>query len=127
MRDRESRKSISVEDTFETDIGAEEQLVAQLARISERLWERVLTARALGRTVTLKIKLGNFRILTRSRTLPAPPGDAQDLLAIGTELLRAQLPLPIGARLLGLGLSNLLDAEGDENDEDEPQLQLAFG
>jgi len=126
VRERETRKSISVEDTFATDIGAEGLLVAELEKITARLWERVTASQALGRTVTLKIKLGDFRILTRSRTLPAPPGDAEDLFAIGTELLRAQLPLPIGARLLGLGLSNLV-GEDDEDEEADPQLRLAFG
>ncbi|MBN8830843.1 MAG: DNA polymerase IV [Sphingomonadales bacterium] len=126
VRERETRKSISVEDTFASDIGAEGQLVAELEKIAARLWQRVTASNALGRTVTLKIKLGDFRILTRSRTLPAPPGDAEDLLAIGAELLRAQLPLPIGARLLGLGLSNLIGEDEDEIEMD-PQLRLAFG
>ncbi|MCW2395833.1 MULTISPECIES: DNA polymerase IV [unclassified Sphingobium] len=126
VRDRESRKSISVEDTFASDIGAEGLLLAELEKIAARLWGRVTTSRALGRTVTLKIKLGDFRILTRSRSLPAPPGDAEDLFAIGADLLRAQLPLPVGARLLGLGLSNLIDPEREEPDE-TPQLSLAFG
>ncbi|MBN8817206.1 MAG: DNA polymerase IV [Sphingomonas sp.] len=127
VRDREVRKSISVEDTFETDIGAEERLIAELEKIAARLWERVIAARATGRTVTLKIKLGDFRILTRSRTLSAPPVNAEDLLAIGTELLRAQMPLPIGARLLGLGLSNLVDSSDDEEEQESAQLRLAFG
>ncbi|MBU0555094.1 MAG: DNA polymerase IV [Alphaproteobacteria bacterium] len=126
VRDRESRKSISVEDTFASDIGAEALLLAELEKIAARLWGRVTASRALGRTVTLKIKLGDFRILTRSRSLPAPPGDADDLFAIGADLLRAQLPLPVGARLLGLGLSNLIDPEREEAEE-EPQLSLAFG
>ncbi len=127
VRERESRKSISVEDTFATDIGAEEQLVAELEKIAARLWTRVLAAQAFGRTVTLKIKLGDFRILTRSRSLPAPPVDAADVCAIGAQLLRAELPLPVGARLLGLGLSNLVEAE-DEDEEDQPvQFKLAFG
>ncbi|MBB5987797.1 DNA polymerase IV [Sphingobium lignivorans] len=127
VRDRETRKSISVEDTFESDIGAEGQLLAELEKIAARLWTRVIAARALGRTVTLKIKLGDFRILTRSRTLPAPPVNAEDLYAIGTELLRAQLPLPIGARLLGLGLSNLVDPSAEEDEQEQVQLRLAFG
>jgi len=129
VRDHEVRKSISVEDTFESDIGAEELLIAELEKIAARLWERVGAAHALGRTVTLKIKLGDFRILTRSRTLPAAPANAQDLLAIGAELLRAQLPLPIGARLLGLGLSNLVEAAGASEVSQVPdvQLRLAFG
>jgi DNA polymerase-4 len=127
VREREVRKSISVEDTFETDIGAEEQLVAELTKIADRLWTRVTASRATGRTVTLKIKLGDFRILTRSRTLSGPPVNAEDLLTIGAALLRAELPLPIGARLLGLGMSNLVDPDGEEDEEEEAQLRLAFG
>ncbi|MBT2186292.1 DNA polymerase IV [Sphingobium nicotianae] len=128
VRDRETRKSISVEDTFASDIGAEGQLLAELEQIAARLWERVEKSQAHGRTVTLKIKLGDFRILTRSRTLPAPPHDAADAFAIGADLLRAQLPLPIGARLLGLGLSNFVGEDEDDGDEEEPvQLRLALG
>lgn len=126
VRDHEARKSISVEDTFASDIGAEALLVAELAKIVARLWGRLGKAPGGGRTVTLKIKLGDFRILTRSRTLPAPPADMEDLLAIATDLLRAQLPLPIGARLLGLGLSNFIEAD-DGHEEVDRQLQLAFG
>ena len=127
VRERESRKSISVEDTFATDIGAEELLVAELEKIAARLWTRVLAAQAFGRTVTLKIKLGDFRILTRSRSLPAPPVDAADVCAIGAQLLRAELPLPVGARLLGLGLSNLVEAEDEEEEAQPVQFKLAFG
>jgi DNA polymerase IV len=132
VRDHEARKSISVEDTFASDIGAEEALVAALDRIARRLWSRVEASHALGRTVTLKIKLGDFRILTRSRTLPTPPADADALLGLGVEILRAQLPLPIGARLLGLGLSNLVgEAEAAEDSatpaESARQLRLALG
>ena len=127
VRDREVRKSISVEDTFETDIGAEDKLLAELEKVAGRLWQRVTAAQANGRTVTLKIKLGDFRILTRSRTLIAAPVSAEDLFAIGSDLLRAQLPLPIGARLLGLGLSNLVAPEGEDDDEEDGQLRLALG
>jgi len=129
VRDHEVRKSISVEDTFASDIGAEEQLATALDEIATRLWERVARAGAHGRTVTLKIKLGDFRILTRSRTMPAPPADRAALLDVGLALLRAQLPLPIGARLLGLGLSNLVEAAADAatGASDDGQLVLAFG
>ena len=128
VRDHEVRKSISVEDTFASDIGAEAQLLRELEKIAARLWGRLGKAHAVGRTVTLKIKLGDFRILTRSRTLAAPPGSEAELLAIAADLLRAQLPLPIGARLLGLGLSNFSDADGAERSAAEDrQLRLAFG
>ncbi|HWJ70247.1 MAG TPA: DNA polymerase IV [Sphingobium sp.] len=128
VRDHEVRKSISVEDTFASDIGAEPLLRAELEKIAARLWGRIGKAHAVGRTVTLKIKLGDFRILTRARTLPAPPAGVEELLAIAIELLRAQLPLPIGARLLGLGLSNFIEADrADVPAEPDRQLRLAFG
>jgi DNA polymerase-4 len=129
VRDREERKSISVEDTFATDIGADTQLIEALSTIATRLWGRVEAAHAIGKTVTLKIKLGDFRIITRSRTLALPPVDAQDLLAVGIELLRAQFPLPMGARLLGLGLSNMVGEDKEESEVavESPQLSLAFG
>ena len=128
VRDHEARKSISVEDTFASDIGAEAALLTELEKITARLWTRLGKAHASGRTVTLKLKLGDFRILTRSRTLTAPPVSPEDLFAIGAGLLRAQLPLPIGARLLGLGLSNLIDTDGTERlDVEGRQLHLSFG
>ncbi len=126
VRDRETRKSISVEDTFFRDIGATEELVAELAKIADRLWDRVESAHTLGKTVTLKIKLGDFRIMTRSRTLPAPPASMRQLLDIGTELLRAEMPLPIGARLLGLGLSNLVGEEEEDEPDAQPVRQLTL-
>jgi len=129
VRDRESRKSVSVEDTFETDLIEEAALVAELARIAERLWPRVEKAHAIGRTVTLKIKLSDFRILTRSRTLPHAVGSEAQVLETGLALLRAQLPLPLGARLLGLGLHNLAEEEEKAKVKDVPeqrQFELAI-
>jgi DNA polymerase-4 len=106
VHSHEARKSVSVEDTFDRDIGVEAELIAQLDRIAARLWPRVERAHAFGRTVTLKIKLGDFRILTRAKSFPTPVLDPDQLAETGRALLRAQLPLPMGARLLGLGLSN---------------------
>ena len=125
VRDYWDRKSISVEDTFSGDIGAEDALIEQLDRIATRLWSRAQGASALGRTVTLKIKLGDFRQITRSRSLPAPPAAIEELMDIAHMLLRGQLPLPMGARLLGLGFSNLAEPTAHTSSEDR-QLKLAL-
>jgi len=129
VRERETRKSFSVEDTFLTDLTGQAELVDALAKVAERLWPRIERAGASGRTVTLKIKLADFRILTRSRTLPLPVADRDTLFATGAELLAAELPLPMGARLLGLGLHNLGDGRADEaqaNPDQPVQLALAI-
>ncbi len=111
VHDRESRKSVSVEDTFLTDLVTEDELVRELDQISARLWTRIERAQAWGRTVTLKVKHGDFTIITRSRSLPVPLRSPDLIAETGRALLRAQLPLRMGARLLGLGVHNLEESE----------------
>ncbi|CAN5467153.1 DNA polymerase IV [soil metagenome] len=113
VRDREARKSISVEDTFFTDLRDEADLIAELDRIGERLWDRIGKAQAYGRTLTLKLKFADFAIITRSRSFAAPVRDPNLLAETGRALLRAELPLRMGARLLGLGIHNLDEAQAD--------------
>jgi DNA polymerase-4 len=112
--DRE-RKSIGAERTFETDLVGREMLLAALEPIVEAVWTRIERAGAVGRTVTLKVKLADFRILTRARTLPAPIADRATFAGHGAGLLEAALPFDNGVRLLGLTLSGLgePDCAGD--------------
>jgi DNA polymerase-4 len=93
-----------------------------LDRIAANLWTRIEKAQAWGRTVVLKVKFADFRIITRSRSFSAPVRSPELLAQAGRELLLAQLPLRMGARLLGLGVHNL---EGEE-EGGEPGAQLAL-
>ena len=54
VRERQSRKSVSVEDTFFDDLTDRDALVAELDRIAASLWTRIEKAQAWGRTVVLK-------------------------------------------------------------------------
>ena len=113
-------KSIGGERTFDTDCRTPAELDEQLVRVAAIVWERIAAKAAVGRTVTLKVKFSNFALITRARSLSRPlEGEAQ-LLAIGRDLLAAELPLPLGVRLLGLSLSKL--GEGEE--VLEPELPL---
>ena len=123
VRERQSRKSVSVEDTFFDDLTDRDALVAELDRIAASLWTRIEKAQAWGRTVVLKVKFADFRIITRSRSFAAPVRAPGQLAQAGRELLLAQLPLPMGARLLGLGVHNL---EGEEDADRGAQLALAL-
>jgi len=104
-------KSISAEDTFFDDIVAEDALLAELDRISQILWPRIEAKSLSGRTVNLKVKYQDFRIVTRARSLDRPVGSREEMLELGSALLRSLLPAPKGIRLLGLGLSNLHQGE----------------
>ena len=108
--DRE-RKSIGAERTFETDLVGREALLGALEPIVEAVWTRIEHAGAVGRTVTLKVKLADFRILTRARTLPVPIADRASFAGHGAGLLEAALPFDNGVRLLGLTLSGLGETE----------------
>jgi DNA polymerase-4 len=114
VREREQRKSVSVEDTFFDDLTEAAALVAELDRIAANLWERIEKAEAWGRTIVLKIKFADFRVITRSRSFAGPVRSPDLLAQAGRDLLLAQLPLRMGARLLGLGVHNLESEDAPE-------------
>jgi DNA polymerase IV len=113
-------KSVSAERTFDEDLRDAERLAGELTRIAGYAWERVRRAEVAGRTVTLKVKYGDFTIVTRSKSFPAPIPDLPAFVAAGQTLLSALHPLPKGIRLLGLGLHNLCE------DGENASLQLGL-
>ena len=104
-------KSVSAEDTFFQDLRDAEPLLADLDRIGRTVWRRISEKSLAGRTVVLKVKYQDFQIVTRSKSLDRRVSGEAEFLEIGTRLLRSVLPPPKGIRLLGLGLSNLDEAE----------------
>ena len=115
-------KSVSAERTFDEDLSDPERLAAELERIAGYAWDRIKRAEVSGRTVTLKVKYGDFTIITRSTSFASTVPDLEAFARAGHALLDALHPLPKGIRLLGLGLHNLT---GD-NALDTVQLGLAI-
>jgi len=106
-------KSVSAERTFDEDLTDPGRLAAELTRIAGYAWDRVKRAEVAGRTVTLKVKFGDFTLITRSRSFPAFVPDLDSFTAAGQALLAALFPVPKGIRLLGLGLHNLSEEGAD--------------
>jgi len=104
-------KSVSAERTFDEDLRDADRLAAELDRIAGYAWARVERAEVTGRTVTLKVKFGDFTIITRSKSFGGPVPDFPAFVAAGQTLLDGLHPLPKGIRLLGLGLHNLTEGE----------------
>ncbi|HEV2078542.1 MAG TPA: DNA polymerase IV [Allosphingosinicella sp.] len=100
-------KSVSAEDTFFEDLSEEAALLYELDRIGGSVWRRIEQKGLSGRTVNLKVKYNDFRIVTRARSLGRPVGGLAEFLALGSDLLRTLLPVERPIRLLGLGLSGL--------------------
>jgi DNA polymerase-4 len=104
--DRE-RKSLGAEDTFMTDLTAPADMEAELARIADTVWTRIGDRPISGRTVVLKMKYQDFRIVTRSCSLARPVAGREEFLEIGLSLLQKLLPVAKPVRLLGMTLSGL--------------------
>ena len=113
-------KSVSAEDTFMEDLTEPQALLAELDRIARHVWERIEKKGLAGRTVTLKVKYRDFRIVTRARSLPRNVSGADEFAGIAAALLKTLLPAEKGIRLLGAGLSNF----GDEPAEAPRELEL---
>jgi DNA polymerase IV len=102
-------KSVSAERTFDEDLRDPDRLTGELERIAGYAWERAGRAGIAGRTVILKVKFGDFTLITRSKSFSVPVPDRPAFTAAGQTLLSALHPLPKGIRLLGLGLHNLTE------------------
>ncbi len=111
----QERKGISAETTFDEDIAARAALEDRLWPLCERVASHARQDLIAGRVVTLKLKTADFRLLTRRRTLPAPTQTARTLFSVGRELLKAEAQ-GLSFRLIGIGISDLVDAEGAAGD-----------
>ncbi len=106
-------KSVSVEDTFETDIVDRGELGLIADAMARRVATRLRKAGLSGRTVTLKVRHHDFTTHTRSTTLPAPTDQTKVITATARRLLDAT-DTGEGVRLLGVGVSGLADWVQDD-------------
>ena len=102
-------KSISSEITFRADIADGEELRQILWRQADRVSRRIKATNYAGTTIVLKLRRADFRILTRSRRLPDPTRLADIIYRFAEELLAKEIN-GTAYRLLGVGLSGLVDA-----------------
>ena len=115
-------KSLSAETTLDDDVADAARLAAVLWTLCEKLAWRLKQARLSGRTVTLKLKTAEFRLLTRSRRLPAPTQLAETLYRTARPLLEIEAD-GRRYRLVGVAASDLADqAEADPLELLDPDL-----
>jgi DNA polymerase IV len=118
VSDRET-KSVSIEDTFDTDIADRALLAAIADRMAQRVSERLRKARLSGRTITVKTRMHDFTTHTRSQTVAGPTDDPRTIARVARRLLEGT-DISGGIRLLGVGVSSLADWIQDDLFMDQP-------
>jgi DNA polymerase-4 len=104
-------QSVSAEDTFERDVPLSET-EPMIRRLAEKTWAASRKESRFARTVVLKLKTSEFKILTRSHTSPHPPSTCDELTNIALSLReRISLSPRQLFRLVGVGLSNFHETE----------------
>ena len=112
------QKSLGAENTFSSDLMNYESVRKELVEISEVLHRRMAKSKTVGRTLTVKVKYTDFRMVTRSKTMDKWIENIEQIQSLYEELLLA-IPIENGIRLLGLSLSNL---NHEEQEDEQPKL-----
>jgi len=117
VRRGQRRRSIGTQSAFAGGDKSGSELDALLVTLVDRVTRRARAANRAGRTVTLRLRFGDFSRATRSRTMPHPTAGTGAVLAGARALLAAARPLieHRGVTLLGITVANLAD---------EAQLEL---
>ena len=113
-------KSIGHEETFTTDLWDRDDLHRRLHRMVDASATALRSAERAARTVTVKLRFGDFTQITRSHTLDGPVDATPAIAAVAGALLDG-VDVGKGVRLLGVSLSGLSDPGGGT------QLRLDLG
>ena len=105
-------KSLSAEETFESDIGDPRALQRQLARLADLAASRLRARGLQSSCIGVKIRRGDFVTFTRQRAVEPPTSEVRAVAAVAAELLTRWLAANRGAklRLLGVVLTELTPA-----------------
>ncbi len=125
VKNDRKRKSLGIERTLEENISAIHDIETVLKRLIPRFYERLVKAENYGRTITLKIKTGDFQVFTRSKTKDYYVNSEEEIEEMSMQLLKETEGTYENIRLLGLSASNLQKSV-DEETEEWIQLKIDF-
>ena len=113
-------KSISNETTFLQDKDNRILLTVELYHLAKEVFGRMREENFFGKTITVKVKYADFKMITRSKTLPYKIRDFRPMWTVAREMMK-QIDLsgqPV--RLIGFGVGNASDESGNK----QVQLEL---
>ena len=108
----DSRKQISREETLAQDTRDLEVLEQRLLALCEEVGRKLRKRGQRARTITLKVKLSNFKLYSRSESLDEPTELDEVIFEVSRKLLARVRFGAQAARLIGVGVSNLGEGAG---------------
>lgn len=112
VAERGEIKSVGRETTFETNTDDYDLILHTLDELARRIHREISKRKMLFKTVTIKIRYGNFETHTHGMTLASFTDRVQDLHKAARELAQAYLREHRTIRLVGVRVSNLTSSEG---------------
>lgn len=125
VKPNRQRKSVAAEHTFRKNLTSEIFMLERLDSIADELAKRLDKSKVSGKTITLKIKYSDFKLQTRSKTLPYFVSQKKVLLETVKELLY-QGEIENSVRLLGISVSNLNRDDSKVSKPIDVQLKFEF-
>ena len=119
--DRET-KSIGSEETFGDDLTDVREVRRNLLRMADSVARRCRENSLTARTITLKVRYGDFSNMTRAKTLDEPVDTAQAIIAVVDELL-PEVDVAAGVRLAGVSARNFAEPDPQLSLFDEPSTR----
>jgi len=117
-------KSLGHEETYESDVTDRAFLDKRLVSMADQVAGRLRAAGLVARTVTLKLRYGDFQTLTRSHSFAGTVSSGPAILGAARALL-AQLGLGNGVRLLGVSASGLVPKQAAPGEQLRLELSCA--
>lgn len=110
VQEKQIAKQISTETTFDDDLLITE-MTDKLHQVCEKLWQQLLRKKRFGRTLTVKLKTQQFKVITRSKTFDVVLHSMEDIEQIAWQILKGVYrTMPAQRfRLLGVGVSTFED------------------
>ena len=105
------RHSFASESTFASDIDDIDFMLKHLKKTSLKLSQNIQKKKIMSKTVTIKIKYSDFKVITRSYTSSFPIHTEKDIYEISKNLLLNSIERDKKIRLLGISMSSIVNKE----------------
>jgi DNA polymerase-4 len=105
----DGEKSISAAETFPTDLDNPEEILREYLKLCERATSRLRDKGLFAKTISIKVRFGDFSTINRSKTLPLPIDGTHDVYEVVKTLYEALGIDRARLRLVGVSLENLTD------------------